>query len=414
MMDISENIRLAVRAIRANLLRAVLTLLIISFGIMALVGILTAIDSAIYSLNDSFSSLGANTFELMPKYSEGVRGNRDGRRTKQGENINYRQASDFKERFDFPGYTALSLSCTNNAALRYGEEKTNPNVKIVGIDENFLEAQGLNIEFGRNFSGKEVEVGSFGTIVGRDVVKLLFGNRPEKALGQSISAGNMRLKIIGILESRGASINESQDRRILIPLLTAKRFYGSANSNYRILFSVYDAVQLDNAVASATGLMRNIRRLKAFEENDFEVMKSDSLVSIIKENTLYFRLAAVIIALITLLGAAIGLMNIMLVSVTERTREIGVSKAIGATRQNILVQFLTEAVVISLLGGAFGIILGVMIGNTVTLFMGGSFIFPWLWISIALVVCTIVGLVSGLYPAMKAAQLDPIESLRYE
>jgi putative ABC transport system permease protein len=224
----------------------------------------------------------------------------------------------------------------------------------------------------------------------------------------------MRLKIIGILESRGASINESQDRRILIPLLTAKRFYGSANSNYRILFSVYDAVQLDNAVASATGLMRNIRRLKAFEENDFEVMKSDSLVSIIKENTLYFRLAAVIIALITLLGAAIGLMNIMLVSVTERTREIGVSKAIGATRQNILVQFLTEAVVISLLGGAFGIILGVMIGNTVTLFMGGSFIFPWLWISIALVVCTIVGLVSGLYPAMKAAQLDPIESLRYE
>ena len=180
------------------------------------------------------------------------------------------------------------------------------------------------------------------------------------------------------------------------------------------MFTVDDATQLDNAIAAATGLLRNIRKLSAFEENDFEITKSDSLVAIIKENTLYFRLAAVVIALITLLGAAIGLMNIMLVSVTERTREVGISKALGATRMNILVQFLCEAVVISLLGGIFGILLGVLIGNLVTVFMGGNFIFPWLWISIALVVCTVVGLVSGLYPALKAARLDPIESLRYE
>lgn len=413
MMNLSENIRLAVRAIRANMLRAVLTLLIISFGIMALVGILTAIDSAIYSLNDSFSSLGANTFELEPKFSEGVRSTR-GRRTKAGEIISYKQAMDFKERFDFPGRTAVSIVCTGNAALRYGEEKTNPNVAIVGADEYYLEAQGLELELGRNFSARETVSGSMVTVVGRDVIKLLFNNNPEKALDKVISAGNMRLRIIGVLSSRGASMNQSQDRRILIPLQTAKRFYGTANTNYQIMVAVDDATLLDNAVASATGLMRNIRKLKAFQDNDFEIRKSDSLVSIIKENTLYFRLAAVVIALITLLGAAIGLMNIMLVSVTERTREIGVSKAIGATQFNIMVQFLTEAVVISLLGGAFGILLGVLIGNLVTVFMGGNFIFPWLWISIALVVCTIVGLVSGLYPALKAARLDPIESLRYE
>lgn len=414
MMDLTENIRLALRAIRGNLLRAVLTLLIISFGIMALVGILTAIDSAIYSLNDNFSSLGVNTFDIEPKFAEGVRGNRGGRSSKPGEELSYRQVMEFKDRFEFPGRAAISLNCTGNAALRYGEEKTNPTILIMAIDENYLEARSFDIEVGRNFSKREVMSGAYATLVGQEVVKEFFNNRPEKALDKIISAGNMRLRIVGVLKSRGSSMNQNEDRRILIPLQTGKRFYGTSNTNYNLMFTVDDATQLDNAIAAATGLLRNIRKLNAFEENDFEITKSDSLVAIIKENTLYFRLAAVVIGLITLLGAAIGLMNIMLVSVTERTREVGISKALGATQMNILVQFLSEAVVISLLGGLLGIMLGVLIGNLVTLFMGGNFMFPWLWISIALVVCTIVGLVSGLYPALKAARLDPIESLRYE
>lgn len=202
MMDFSENVRLALRSIRGNLLRAILTLLIISFGIMALVGILTAIDSAIYSLNDNFSYLGANSFDIDPKFSQGVRSNRGGRRAKQAEPFSYRMVMDFKEQFQFPGRTAISLNCTGNAALRFENEKTNPNVLIMAIDENYLEARGFDIEYGRNFSAREVMDGGYVTLLGQDVVSQLFNNKPEDALDKVISAGNMRLRVIGILKKR--------------------------------------------------------------------------------------------------------------------------------------------------------------------------------------------------------------------
>lgn len=412
-MNLLENISLAFRSVRANWLRAILTLLIIAFGIMALVGILTAIDSAIYSLSSNLSSLGANTFDVDPKGS-GVQGNRGGRRAKAGEEISYDQAMEFKERYIFPVRTSVSMNCTGNATIRYENEKTNPNVGVFGIDENYLEAKGFELEYGRNFSATEALNGGYRAIIGQEIVKELFDGQGEKAIDEVIAAGNIKFKIVGVLAKRGSSMNQSEDRRILIPLQSAKRYYGTQNTNYNVLVSVNDPTMIDQAIGEATSVLRNVRGLTAFEENDFEISKSDSLIDIIKENTFYFRIAAIAIGMITLLGAAIGLMNIMLVSVTERTREIGITKAIGATRRNIMIQFLMEAVVITLLGGAVGILLGVLVGNIVTYLMGGNFLFPWLWITVALITCVGIGLLSGLYPALKAARLDPIESLRYE
>jgi len=244
------------------------------------------------------------------------------------------------------------------------------------------------------------------------LVKKLFKDKPEYALLKSISVNDQKYQVVGVLKSKGASMNEGADRRILIPLVNGRVMYGDLD--YDISVKVDDAVRMEAVISSATGVMRIVRGLKSFEENDFEIRKSDGIIEFLKENTTKLRAAAIAIGLMTLLGAAIGLMNIMLVSVTERTKEIGIIKALGATRRNILIQFLIEAVLICLIGGVLGVALAIPLGNIVTVLMGGPYIIPWAWIILGLVVCTIVGIVAGLYPAVKASALDPVESLRYE
>ncbi len=412
-MPFSEILLLALRNIRANLLRAGLTLSIIAFGIMALVGILTAIDAIANSLNDSFSGLGAHSFSINQKWGT-VRGSRGGIRQKQSEPISFEQAMRFKERFDFPAYVSISLEATNLATVKFGAEKSNPNISLIGVDENYFAVKGLDIEFGRNFSKAEVEDGHSKIILGREIVKILFDDQPERALDQIVLVGSRRYRVVGVLHSKGAAMNSQADRAVYAPLANVRAQYGTAETNYDLVVSVHHAPDLEEAKSEAAGLFRQIRGLRPGQEDDFEIFASDSLVAIFKENTTNLRLATIAIGLMTLLGAAIGLMNIMLVSVTERTREIGIYKALGATRQNILNQFLTEAVLICQMGGVAGIALGIIVGNVVTLLLGGTFLVPWAWILLGFVLCMLVGIASGFYPALKAARLDPIEALRYE
>ncbi len=408
-----ENVNLALAALKSNLLRGILTLMIIAFGIMALVGILTAIDSAIFALSDNFSRLGANSFSIEPK-NENLRGGGHGFNNKRAEVISFDQAMEFSERFDFAGNVSVSMWCTGNAEVTYKEEKTNPTVLLDAVDDQFIGLNSYELENGRNFTKLEATNGANMAIIGTDIVKQLFNERPEKAMNQIISIGNSKYKVVGVLKSKGSSMNQNDDRRVLIPLFYGKRFYGTSETNYRITVGVNNAPEIDEATSYATGLMRNVRRLKASMDNDFEIFKSDGLIASIKENTVKIRMGAIAIALITLIGAAIGLMNIMLVSVTERTKEIGIIKALGATKRSVMLQFLYEAVLISLLGGLVGILLGVLMGYGVSALMGGTFRIPWAWISLAIATCTVVGLGSGLYPAMKAAKQDPIEALHHE
>lgn len=413
-MKYIESILLALESIRANLLRSLLTLMIIAVGITCLVGILTAIDSILFSMSENFNKLGANSFTIKP-LSESLAITDKGKKQKKPEVIDFNQATDFKNAYSYgTARVSVDVSGTSNATIKFGTKQTNPNVRIIGIDENYLNTSSYDIESGRNFTVSEVMSTGNKAVIGSDIVDLLFDKNSEKAIGQIIYINSHRFLVIGTLKSKGSSTGGSNDRRVFISLYNAKLMYGYNDKPYNITVAISNSTDMENAISQSIGVMRNIRKLKVTDPNDFEIQKSDGILNQLKSMTTSLRWGTIIIAMLTLLGASIGLMNIMLVSVTERTREIGIRKALGATKNNIRFQFLVEAVVICLLGGIAGIFLGILMGFGVSLLVGGNFFIPWNWIALGFTVCIVVGLGSGLYPAIKAARLDPIEALRYE
>ncbi len=411
-MIFTENIAEALRAIKGNRLRTVLTGMIIAIGIMALVGILTAVDSIQASIDSSLSELGAKSFDIKQK---GSRGRRRGVEEKVYPPISYAEAKRFKELYPFSARISISSWITGSAEAKYGSRKTNPNTGVVGGDENYLLANGLNLSAGRNFSTIELDYGVNVAIIGYELAETLFRN--EDPIQKEVSLLGRKFKVIGVLEKAGGGLlgGNSSDRRALIPLQNVLQLMRTATPSFEIVTITNLPSELDYAMSEATGIMRIVRRDALGQPDSFELSRSESLATAMNDISGVLRLAGFGIGFITLMGASIGLMNIMMVTVTERTREIGVRKALGATPGLIRQQFLVEAIVICQLGGIVGVIFGIGIGNVVSLLIeSGKFIIPWIWIITAFVVCGLVGILSGYYPAYKASKLDPIESLRYE
>ncbi len=408
-----ENIKISLVSIRTHMLRTSLTVLIIAFGIMALVGILTAIDSIKSSITSNFARLGANSFTIRNREMRVVIGGGGGGQSQVYRRITFEEAMEFKDRFDFPAQVSVSVFGTGSAVVRYRSRETNPNVSVVGSDENYMVTSGNELETGRNFSSHELQVGENVVILGSDVVKTLFPDN-KNPLMATVTFGNTRYQVIGVMKSKGAGMGMSDDLQCIIPLVTARKNFSRPNMNYTISVNSNNVANMEAAIGEATGLFRVIRGVRAGESLNFDIARSDNIAQALIENLRYVTMAASLIGIITLVGAAIGLMNIMLVSVTERTQEIGIRKALGATRKIIKQQFLAEAIVICQIGGILGIVLGILIGNIISVVIGNPFIIPWMWVIGGVALCIGVGLVAGYYPAAKAAKLDPIESLRYE
>ncbi len=408
---IFESFNIAMRSVRSHLLRTVLTVLIIAVGIMALISILTATESIKYSLSSNFTRMGSNTFTITDVSMRGGGGGRQNR--VEYDRITWFEANEFIDRYSFPAVISVFTFATNTATVRYKAEKSNPNIAVLGIDENYMITSGQEIENGRNFSKQEITRGRNVTIIGSEIHQTLFPGG-ENPVGKQIGIGPVRFTVVGVMKSKGSSFGFSGDNSCMIPVTTVRRFFNQIPVSFRINVMPADPKLLDVAIGEATGVFRPIRKLETGQVDNFEIRKSDSMVNMLLDNISYVTMAATLIGLIALIGASVGLMNIMLVSVSERTREIGVRKAMGATSKAIRTQFLVESILIGQLGGFLGIFLGVLAGNLISLLLDSSFVIPWGWILLGFFLTLVVGILSGLLPAARAARLDPIESLRYE
>ena len=423
-MKNTDILALSYRTVKSNKLRTGITVAIIAFGIMALIGIITAIQAMNQSIKESFTSLGTNAFSIRFKEKNG---NMDGRsqtsRSKRGQKadknsnagkvISYEQAKLFKENYRFPSIVGLQLNGPSSLIAKYENKVTNPEVRINGGDENFLLINGYSLQAGRNFSGLDVETGRNVCLLGSDIAKKLFPKNQEKSIDKIIRIANVPYRVIGLLKPKGASVFMQMDKVIVSTYNNVRRL-PNASTSYTINIMVNDITQIEPAMGEAIGTFRAIRRLDIKDNENFYLDRSDSMAETMIGLLGSISGSAGAIGLITLIGAAIGLMNIMLVAVTERTKEIGLIKALGGTRSSIRNQFLFESIIISLLGAAVGIVLGVLVGNLFSMVLGTGFVVPWGWVITGIIICSIVGLTAGLWPAIKASKLDPIVALRYE
>lgn len=426
-MTFKDTLALSWRNIAGNKLRTAITVAIIALGIFALILIITSIKAASNSLTTSFSTMGANSFSLRFKdrnirigggqQQESNKTSKSALREKKsnmGKVITYDEARSFKERYQFPAKVGLALGGPRNIVCNNDRKKTNPDIRILGGDENYLELNGYSIAYGRNFTETEILSGRSICMLGSGTAKKLYPDNPEKAIDKVINVDHIPYRVIAVLEEKSSSAFFNTSKIVITSYNNIRRLYATQNSSFNIGVMVSDLKMMDAAIGEAKGTFRPIRKLDVKDEINFYIDKSDSIAEALLTNLGFLEKGTIGIAFITLIGAAIGLMNIMLVAVNERTKEIGLVKALGGTSKDIRAQFLYESILISLLGAVAGIIAGVLLGNVVALLLKTGFVVPWAWVIAGIFVCSFVGLAAGLYPAYKASKLDPIVALRYE
>lgn len=406
-----ENVRIAIDSIKTQLLRTILTIVIIGIGIWALVGILSAVKALENTISTSFASMGSNTFNIQ-RYDFNVQ-RHGGEREKVNPIISYQNIREFIDKYDYPfTQTSVSFRGASQAEVKFENDKTDPEVQVLGVNEHYLENTGSEVERGRNFNVFDIQNNNKVCVIGADFLKELFKN--DDPINKTISIRGVKFKVIGILKSKGSTFGNNQDLKVLIPIQVARGIYTQPNINYTISIKVDNKEMLESAQDEAIITFRNIRGLNPIEENDFGLERSDDLINRISNITGVLETAAWIISIITILGSSVALMNIMLVSVTERTREIGVRKAMGAKNSTVATQFFIETIIIGQFGSILGIILGILTGLLIANIFDFNFSLPWFAMLSATIITFVVAVIAGSYPASKAAKLDPIESLRYE
>lgn len=410
-MQIFEIIKVALISLYTNKLRSILTIVGIVVGIFSIIAISTVIEMLQTSIEKGVSQLGQNTFQIQkwPAVQTGGPGERAKYRNRP--DITLEEYYRLKDRL----VEAKNVGAEQwrwGRQLKVGNLQTNPNVPVGGVTPEAFPNNKWNVEIGRAFNDRDVQRYSTSIILGPDIAKKLFPN--INPIDQIVTLDNKRLRVIGVLESQGDFFGQSQDNYAILPLTTFQSIYGKRSNSINITVMSEDKESYNDLIEIAEGYFRTIRKIAPGQENDFDIWSNEQVLTQINDITAGVRIGSIVVAAIALLAAGVGIMNIMLVSVTERTKEIGIRKAIGAKKINILVQFITEAITLCLLGGMVGIVLGITIGNLAGSFLNATAVVPIDWILIGVFLCIFIGVSFGTYPAYKAANLDPIESLRYE